>query len=137
MPFHELKAIIEAADEAITQEDFDRLMDFYAEDATLVVRPGMNATGKDRIRQAFVAIADHFNHSLTVTQGDMAVIEGGGDTALVVMTTRLDAEMADGSPFHADRKATYVFRKDAGGRWRCVIDNSYGTDLPGLDGDAD
>jgi len=27
------------------------------------------------------------------------------------------------------RRATYVFKKSAGGKWLCAIDNSYGTDL--------
>ena len=28
-----------------------------------------------------------------------------------------------------NRRATYVFRKEADGQWRCTIDNSYGTTL--------
>jgi len=136
MPYQDLKAVIEAADAAIGREDFDELMAFYAEDAVLVVKPGLNATGKEQIRKAFAAIAEHFNHSLTVTQGEMIVLEGGGDTALVIMESVLNADPADGAPFHAVRKATYVFRRDAGGRWRCVIDNSYGTDLLGMPAEA-
>jgi ketosteroid isomerase-like protein len=42
------------ADAAIMAEDFDALMDFYADDATLVVKPGLHVTGKDNIRAAFV-----------------------------------------------------------------------------------
>ncbi len=29
------------------------------------------------------------------------------------------------------RRATYVFRKEPGGQWRCTVDNSYGTTLLG------
>ena len=36
-----LKAVIEACDSAISQEDYDTLMSYYAEDAALVVKPGM------------------------------------------------------------------------------------------------
>ena len=124
-----LKEIIEAADKAITAEDFDALMDFYADDATLVVKPGLNATGKEQIRRAFVAIADHFNHSLVVKQGDMQVIQGG-NTALVIMETILETSK-DGSISSMTRRATYVFRKESTGKWLCVVDNSYGTDLLG------
>jgi len=85
-----LKATIEAADHAITTEDFDELMKFYADDATLVVKPGLTVSGKDSIRRAFVAIAEHFNHSIVVTQGEMQVIPGA-DVALVVMETLLQA----------------------------------------------
>jgi len=128
MCLHELKQVIEAADRAITEEDFDSLMDFYAEDAILVVRPGIIASGKEQIREAFVAIADHFDHKLTVTQGDMRVIEGG-DTALVIMETILNAAGSNNAETALVRRATYVFRKAADDKWRCVIDNSYGTDL--------
>lgn len=127
---HPLKAVIEAADRAITARDFDAVMDFYAEDATLVVRPGLNATGKAAIRRAFEAIDAHFNQSLKVSQGEMVVIEGA-ETALVVMESILDARGEDGADLSTVRRSTFVFRRDAAGRWLCVIDNSYGTDLIG------
>ena len=123
-----LHSVIEAADRAISAEDFDSLMDFYAEDATLVVKPGMAVTGKDQIRKAFVAIADHFKHRLTVRQGKMEVFEGG-DTALVVMKTFLDTVDADGWDLTLVRRASYVFQRSDEGRWLCTVDNSYGTDL--------
>jgi ketosteroid isomerase-like protein len=77
-----LKMTIEAADRAITAEDYDASMEFYSEDTTLVIKPGLNVTGKEHIRRAFVAIADHFNDNLVVSQGKMQVIQGG-DVALV------------------------------------------------------
>src|SRR5829696_250955 len=126
MVFHPLKQVIEAADRAITAEDFDALMDFYADDATLVVKPGLNAVGKEQIRRAFVAIADYFDHSLVVKQGKMVVLEGG-DTALVIMESILETIGKDGMPSSMTRQGTYVFRKSATGKWLCVVDNSYGT----------
>jgi uncharacterized protein (TIGR02246 family) len=128
MASHPLKQVVEAADRAITAEDFDALIEFYADNATLVVKPGLNAVGKEQIRQAFVAIADYFNHSLVVKQGKMVVIEGG-DIALVLMESIIEAIGTDGSATSETRQGTYVFRKSAVGRWLCAIDNSYGTDL--------
>lgn len=128
MTAHALEQLIDAADQAINNKDFDQLMKFYADDATLVVQAGMYATGKPQIRQAFIAIAEYFNHSLHIRQGDMQIIEGG-DTALVLARTLLDATMADGSALELERHATYVFRKDAEQRWLCTVDNSYGTEL--------
>ncbi len=124
----DLRQLIEAADRATTAEDFDALMAFYAEDATLVVKPGLMATGKDRVRKAFEAIAAHFGNRLRVRQGRMEVVEGG-DTALVVMETILES---DADPAPVVRRATYVFRRSEDGGWLCVVDNSYGTAL--LDG---
>ncbi len=127
-PPHALHDVIAAADRAITDEDFESLIGFYAEDAVLVVRPGLLATGKEEIRRAFEAIAAHFNHTLVVTQGDMTVVEGG-DTALVVAETMLDWTEQGGRLASATRRATYVFRRQADGAWLCAVDNSYGTDL--------
>lgn len=128
MSFHSLKSAIQAADHAISMRDFDRLMDFYADDATLVVKPGMVVTGKDKIKKAFGAIADHFGQKLTVRQGKMEIVEGG-DTALVVMKTFLDTVDENGWDLTIVRRASYVFRRSGQGQWLCVVDNSYGTDL--------
>lgn len=128
MPSHPLEQLIKAADAAITAGDFDALMDFYADDASLVVKPGLTVRGKDNIRRAFVRIAEHVGHTLVVTQGRIEVLEGE-NTALVIMESVLDYAGENGAPVHARRRATYVFRQEADGRWLCVIDNSYGTDL--------
>ncbi|MCL6376199.1 SgcJ/EcaC family oxidoreductase [Pectobacterium brasiliense] len=125
---HPIREIIEACDKAISERNFDALMSYYAEDAALVIKPGMVARGKDDIRKAFVAIADYFKNQLVVEQGNMQVIEGGGD-ALVIMETVLHYPDEQGSIVTTTRRATYVFRKGANGNWLCTIDNSYGTTL--------
>jgi uncharacterized protein (TIGR02246 family) len=128
MKSHPLKQIIEAADRAIVAEDFDALMEFYDDDAVLVIKPGLHATGKQQIRQAFVRIAEYFKHSLSVKQGNIIVLEGGS-TALAICETILEFVDDQGSRSYAVRRATYVFKKGESGKWVCVIDNSYGTDL--------
>lgn len=130
MTFHPVKKLIEDADKAITSEDFDTLMDFYAEDAILVIKPGMTASGKDQIRRAFVAIAEYFKHSLVIKQGEMQVLQGGS-TALVVMETVVESMDDEGKKTSTTRRATYVFREGPKNQWLCVVDNSYGTDLLG------
>lgn len=128
MSDHPLKALIEAADRSISAKDFDGLMRFYADDATLVVKAGMCAKGKDQIRKAFEAISAYFQGQLNVRQGRMEVIEGG-DTALVIMETWLDTVDENGTATSTVRRATYVFRREASGNWLCAVDNSYGTAL--------
>ncbi len=123
-----IRQIIEACDRAITAKDFDSLMEHYAEDAALVVKPGMVAKGKDNIRKAFIAISDYFQDRLVVEQGEMQILEGGGN-ALVIMETRLHFPDGQGETVETTRRATYVFRQESNGRWLCTIDNSYGTAL--------
>ena len=129
---HELEAIIHAADNAINRGDLDAVMDFYAEDATLVVRPDLNATGKTQIRKAFIAIAEHFNHSLHVFQDKLIVVEGA-DTALVLGRAEIRGKDPSGSEILIEREATYVFTRSPDRAWLCAVDNSYGTSLLRLD----
>lgn len=130
---HPIRQVIESCDSAISAKDFDSLMQHYAEDAALVVKPGMVVKGKNNIRKAFIAIADYFQGELVVEQGAMQVIEGAGK-ALVIMETVLHFLDEQGESGETTRRATYVFRQEPDGCWLCTIDNSYGTSL--LDSDA-
>ena len=134
MTSHPIEALIKAADSAISSENFDALMNFFADDAMLVVKPGLNAVGKEQIKKAFVAIAEHFKNKLVVKQGKMIVLEGA-DTALVLMETVLEVP-GEQDTNEIIRKATYVFRKDGDGHWLCTVDNSYGTELLAQSGAA-
>ena len=132
MHSHPLRQIIESCDRAISAKDFDSLMEHYSEDAALVVKPGMIVKGKVNIRKAFAAISDYFQGQLIVEQGDMQVIEGGGN-ALVIMETVLRFPDGHSGIVETTRRATYVFRQDSDNRWLCTIDNSYGTSLLDVD----
>ncbi len=123
----EIKNLIAQADKAIKEERFDDLMDFYTDDAVLIVKPGLEAKGKEAIKKAFIKIAAYFKNSIVPTQGKMLMIEAG-DTVLVLSQTLLEADNKDSSEFSMDRRATYVYRK-VDGKWLCAIDNSYGTTL--------
>lgn len=129
MSQHPIALLIERADKAINEEDFDTVVDLYAEDAVLVIKPGTNAVGKIEIRRAMEAIAAHFERSLDVRQAGMVILETA-DTALVLAKTIVSAR---DHPV-VERKATYVFKKDVHNRWLCAVDNSYGHEV--LDADA-
>lgn len=122
-----IKELIDTADKAIKEERFDDLMNFYTEDAVLVVKPGMEVQGKKAIKEAFIKIAAYFKNSVVPTQGKMVMIEAG-DTVLVMSQTLLDANNKSESEFSMDRRATYIYR-NIDGKWLCAIDNSYGTSL--------
>lgn len=119
--------LIHQADLAIQEERFDDLMEFYSDDAVLVVKPGLEVHGKEQIKQAFIKIASYFKNSIVPTQGKMLMLEAG-DTVLVLSQTLLEADNSEESEYSMDRRATYVYRK-INDQWLCVIDNSYGTTL--------
>lgn len=122
-----IKELIQQADLAIKEERFDDLMSFYSDDAVLVVKPGLEAKGKENIKAAFIKIAEYFKNSVVPTQGKMMMIEAG-DTVLVLSQTLLDSNNKEESEYSMDRRATYVYKK-VNGQWLCVIDNSYGITL--------
>lgn len=122
-----IKKLIGEADKAIKEERFDDLMQFYSEDAVLVVKPGLEAKGKKQIKEAFIKIAVYFQNSVVPTQGKMMMIETE-DTVLVLSQTLLDSTNKDDVEYSMDRRATYVYKK-VDGQWLCAIDNSYGTSL--------
>lgn len=130
MSEHELVEAVRAADRAINARDLAALMDFYEDDATLVVEPGRLARGKPAIAAAFEGIFRFFNQRLEVTQRDFHVLEGG-DVALVICNLQLRADGGSAAPVSLVRQPTYVFRRSADGRWRCAVDNSYGVTLLG------
>lgn len=123
----EILHLIDEADKAITEERFDDLMNFYTDDAVLVVRPGLEVHGKEAIRHAFVKIAAYFKNSLKPVQGKRLFIEAG-DTVLVLAQTFIEANNKAESAYDYERHATYIYRK-VDGKWLCAIDNSYGTTL--------
>jgi uncharacterized protein (TIGR02246 family) len=122
-----IKNSIDYADKAIKEERFDDLMDFYTDDAVLVVKPGLEVKGKESIKKAFIKIAEYFKNSVVPTQGKMLMIEAG-DTVLVLSQTLLEADNKSESEYSMERRATYVYR-NVNGQWLCAIDNSYGTTL--------
>lgn len=119
--------LINQADKAIKEERFDDLMEFYSDDAILVVKPGLEVQGKENIKKAFIKIAAYFQNSVVPTQGKMMMLETN-DTVLVLSQTLLDSTNKDESQYSMDRRATYVYRL-IDDKWLCVIDNSYGTTL--------
>ena len=127
MVYDTIRDLIAQADQAIREERFDDLMEFYTDDAVLVLRPGREAHGKEEIKRAFMAIARYFNNSLVPSQGKMMMLEAG-DTVLVLSQSFVEAEKKPDSEYPSERRATYVYRK-VEGKWLCAIDNSYGTSL--------
>ena len=73
----EIQSLIQQADQAIREERFDDLMEFYTEDAVLMINGEKEAHGKKAIKEAFIQIAAYFQNSLVPTQGKMRMIEAG------------------------------------------------------------
>ena len=124
MDHPEFRTLIENADDALAQGDFTRLMEFYADDATLVVKQGDVVTGRIAILRALQTFSALSGGRSTVRRGRIEVVQGGA-TALVMVETSWELPAPEGYELSLTRTAAFVFKRTGRG-WRCVIENVHG-----------
>ena len=125
MTVDEMRTMLDSDADLIKNEEFDKLMNVYTDDAIMVL-PGQIIQGKDALKAAFIRVAKYFDHTLKLRHGNIKLFETE-DTILV-----LDQVFVESDKFNEERRATYVYRK-INDEWLCAIDNSYGTTI--LDGE--
>ena len=114
---------VELLDEAFNRSDIEAVLDFYEEDAVIVAEPNRLATGKAEIRATYEWI--FANIKGTATQAKTHVIETG-DIALFTSKWSYTGTSGDGTPVSRESYASVILRKQTDGRWRIVVDNSWG-----------
>lgn len=122
MSKHPVEETVEKMDEAFNRGDIEAVLDCYEDEAVMVLEPGRLVQGKAAMREAFRAI---LGFEGVATQIKTNVIEAGG-IALFTSKWNFTGKTPDRTPFSRDSVATSVFRKQADGKWRCIVDNSYG-----------
>jgi uncharacterized protein (TIGR02246 family) len=120
-PFEAVKAL----DDALERGDLEAALNFYEDDAVLVVTPEQIARGKQEIREFFISL---LKLSPRVHQLKTHVIESG-DIALFLSQWSFSGSDETGQPFSREAIATCVLRKNASGNWRLVIDNALGPNV--------
>ena len=113
---------VKELDDALERGDLEAVLNFYEDDAVLVVEPNRLARGKKDIREFFTYL---FTLSPRARQIKTQVIESG-DIALFISKWVFSGSDGNGQPFSREAIATCVFRKNADKKWRLVIDNSLG-----------
>ncbi len=110
---------------AMEQGQLEAVLAAYEPAATLVVQPGMNASGQ-ALREAFqgfLAMQPKFS------MAQHEVIEAG-DIALHISPWTMDAvDPATGNPIQQSGLSLAVFRRQPDGNWLMVIDNPHGAVL--------
>jgi ketosteroid isomerase-like protein len=101
--------------------DVDRIAFFWAEDA-IVMPPDQSAlVGKRAIRQ-------YVSQSLAIPgfsftwEPEQAVIAAGGDIGYMIERSRFTFVDATGTLRTQNGKTVTVWRRDAAGQWKCVVD---------------
>lgn len=109
-------------DAAFNRRDMAAVLDFYEDDAVLMVEPGRSITGKDNLRAFF----ELFLASESLARQDRVKVLMNGDLALFLSRWTLLTPAPGTTPREQHLVATSVFRKGTDGRWRLAIDNSFG-----------
>jgi uncharacterized protein (TIGR02246 family) len=119
------EAAIRAADQAFSaaanSKDVDAAMAFYADDAIGLPPNAPMSTGRDAIRAEFSAMMAMPGFSLTwsPTRIDVA---SSGDLGYSVGTAQFSATGPDGQMMSDTMKYATVWRKQADGSWKVVVD---------------
>jgi uncharacterized protein (TIGR02246 family) len=123
-------AAVRAADSSLAQavaaRDVNRTVSFYAEDASMLPVAEPIVTGREAIRAEWTkifAIPGFANASRTVH------VDASGDLAYTRGTFQAQLTSPDGKPVTEVGKWVSVWRRQADGAWRVVVE-IYNTDAP-------
>jgi ketosteroid isomerase-like protein len=120
---HSPLKVVELLDEAFNRGDIEAILDFYEDGAIMVVEPARLATGKAELRGAYEWI---LNNIKGVAKQEKTHVIETGDIVLFTSKWSFHCASADGSPVSRESYASVIMRKGADGRWRIVVDNSWG-----------
>ncbi len=107
--------------EAAQTRDVDRVVSYWADDAT-VLPPGSPAiVGKAAIREFVARSFDNPSFRISWKTNDV-VVSPGGEFAYGIGTNRVNVTAPDGTPVTVDGKAVTIWRREKDGSWKCVVD---------------
>jgi ketosteroid isomerase-like protein len=101
--------------------DLERALSYWAEDAVLMPPDGAALVGKAAIRTYLAQTANIPGFSITWTP-EMAVVAASGDVGYMVERNRVTFKDSGGVLRTQYGKAVTVWRKDASGAWKNVVD---------------
>lgn len=121
----DLDDVVKELDRAMNNQEFDAVLDSYEEEAILVMEPGRIARGKSEISDFYKYI---FQMDIKASQLTTNMLESG-NIALFTSKWVAEGQTQNGEKFSNENIATSVFRKGSDGKWRLVIDNSFGPEV--------
>jgi uncharacterized protein (TIGR02246 family) len=107
--------------QAAESGDLEKILSYWSDDAS-VFPPGSPAlVGKAAIR-AYVAQSLQMPGFRISWKTNEVSVAAGGDLAYGIGTNRVSFDGPDGKRVTVEGKAVTVWRKDASGAWKCVVD---------------
>ena len=116
---------VKELDNAVNEKNMEAVLDFYEDDALLVMEPGRIARGKNELRNFFKVV---FEMNVKAKQIVTNVLETD-DIALFTSRWVAEGRTPEGNEFLNENIATSVFRRGTDDKWRLVIDNSFGPEV--------
>ncbi len=108
--------------DAFNAGDIDGLVSLFEPDAVLVPAPGQIVSGSDALREMFAGVL------ATGAQFERVRLFGFhrvGDIALATAEWKMESNDADGGLVTVRARPAIVFRQQADGSWRFLIDNAF------------
>lgn len=106
---------------AATAHDLNRILPFWADDATILA-PGTPAiVGKEAIRKYVSEAFATPGFSITWTT-DKVVVSQSADLAYSTGIDRISLNGPDGKVLTEENRGTAIWKKQSDGSWRCVVD---------------
>lgn len=102
-------------------KDLEKILSYWADDATVIPSGGPVADGKPAIR-AFVQGALAIPGFKIRWKATKVTVSPDGKLAYLLGTTETTVNGPDGKPETMTSRGTTVWRKDPDGLWRCVVD---------------
>lgn len=109
-------------------KDLDKTVAFYADDAVVLAPNTPIASSKDAIRKVWKDLFDAPGASVSWKASKVEVAKSA-DLAYVTGTYEAGMKDASGKPINDTGKYVAVFKKQADGKWKCIVD-TWNTDLP-------
>jgi ketosteroid isomerase-like protein len=113
---------VELLDRAFEEKDLETVLSFYEDSAVVVSEPGALRRGKEELRILFERA---MQMGSSAKQLKSWTIEADG-VALFLSRWELRVEAEGREPSVRNFVATTVFRRQADGRWKILIDNPVG-----------
>ncbi len=113
---------VELLDRAFNAQDIDAVLCFYEDAAVVVTEPGSTVRGSAELQSFFERA---MRSGASARQLKTHVLEADG-VALFLSRWVLEYNGPNGEVSSRTFVATTVFRKQPGGGWKALIDNSFG-----------
>jgi uncharacterized protein (TIGR02246 family) len=106
---------------AATAHDLERILPFWADDATILPPSAPAVTGKQAIRQYISGAFATPGFSIT-WKTDKIEVSQSGDLAYSTGTDRISLNTPDGKSVTEENRGVVVWKKQPDGSWKCILD---------------